>query len=70
MSGRSKARKLQKESGIAYQTCLMLVRGEFSWIPQSPNCVIARVLNDLSDGKHEPGPNPEGRLCMCEECDP
>lgn len=69
MSGRSKARKIQKETGISYQTCLMLVRGEVSWAPQSENCVVVKLLTELSQG-HYAGPDANGRPCMCEECDP
>jgi len=66
MSAASRARKVQKATGLAYQTCLQLVRGELSFVPKENSCKVITALKEATKGRYKT-PR-KGRPCPCSGC--
>jgi hypothetical protein len=66
MSMKQKARKVQEATGLAYTTCLRLVRGETRLEPQSPDCTIRAALLAAGASLQSDGAKP----CKCPRCTP
>jgi len=66
MSAASRARKVEKATGFAYQTCLQLIRGELSFVPKAEGCKTITALKEATKGRYKT-PR-EGRPCPCSEC--
>jgi hypothetical protein len=68
MSEKSKARKVQAETGLSYQQALNLVRGHPRFRPASPSCIFRSAL-ELARAR-VPEPTDSDPECTCPRCDP
>ncbi len=66
MSRDKKAVMIQEATGIRYQSCLALVRGELSFDPQSANCDVKYALAFLDIEPAAAGC--VHRRCVCAKC--
>lgn len=71
MSERTRARSIQRDTGMSYQTCLRIVRGEVCFEPSAPDCLVRTAVEYVRFRPNE-GPTVQTPRvpCACMRCSP
>lgn len=74
MSATSRARKIQRATGIAFQKCLNIVRGDWVMDPVSPECELPAAVKLAFERLSVSGPvvkeTAKHKPCECMTCAP
>jgi len=61
------ARQVQEATGLPYQVCNLLVRGQLVWTPRSDDCLVASALSSALRWA-SPKPDAPVKPCRCSKC--
>jgi len=63
------ARQVQAATGLPYQICNQLVRGQLVWTSRSSECLVASALSSARRWA-TPKPDAPVKPCRCSKCAP